>query len=160
MRCAAQTKIQEGEIKAKNASYSIKKSTMDFGNGHPYFIFSSKKKYEHGVPGASNWSLPMVKKVDFHVDEGQTKDIVYDVLRSRAKELHEHNESFDVWFVFEVSGKLTDTYFTLQENTIITTKEIDTIDAHLRAEVIATFTGKDYQNYKAANYTNLKPIQF
>ncbi len=157
-RCAAQNKIQEGEIKAKHASYSIKKSAMDFGKGHPYFIFSSKNKYEHGVPHTSKDDLPL-KKSDIHVNEDQIKLIVYDVLGEKTKELHRHKEAFSVWFVFEVNGVLTDTNYSLQENTIITTKEIDAIDARLRAEVKASFTGKNYLNYKAVEYY-FNPILF
>lgn len=156
--CAAQTKIQEGVLKAKHANYSIKKSTMDFGKGHPYFIFSSKNKYARGIPGDS-WSLPEVKRSDVHVNENQIKEIVYDVLGDKTKELHEHKEVFSVWFVFEINGVLTDTNYTLQENTTITTKEIDAIDARLRSEVKATFTGKNYLTHKAVEYY-LQPIVF
>ncbi len=133
---------------------------MDFSKGHRYHIFSLKNKYEHiGIPKPSNGAFPILKS-DIHVNEDQIKAIVYDVLGSRTKELHEHNESFDVWFIFETTGALTDTYYSLQENTIITTKEIDAIDARLRSEVQATFTGKEYQNYKAVRYTYLRPIVF
>ncbi len=158
-RCVAQTKIQEGEIKAKHASYSVKKSTMDFGKGHPYFIFSSKNKYEHGIPRPKSGAFPILKS-DFHVNEVQIKEIVYNELTNKLKELHNHNESLSIYFVFETNGELTDTYYTLQENTLITSQEIDAIDNRLRAEIRATFTGRDYQNYKAVNYPYFKPVVF
>ncbi len=158
-QCAAQTKIQDGEIKAKHATYSVKKSTTDFGKGKPFHIFSLKNKYEHGIPRPRAGALPILKS-DFHVNEDQIKTIVYDVLGNKIKELHNHNETFSVWFVFETTGELTDINYSLQENTIITTQEIDAIDVRLRAEVKATFTGRDYQNYKAVNYPYFKPVIF
>lgn len=97
---------------------------------------------------------------DIHIDFDQIKQIAYNVLKPKWKDLKNNSEKMNILLVLKQDGSMWDVSFGLNENTLVTAEEIEQIDSKIRSGVRATFTGKRYLQYEAISYSALPTIKF
>lgn len=159
IQCTAQTRLTPGEIKGKHDTFIIDKiQQFAFDKMAHIGVYSKSNKYNNGIPRSKaeieqgRRFLPMDLKRDIHVNNDAIKQIVYDVLSKKLDALKKNKEDINLIFHFEPNGNLTDISFILPENTLISLQDIEEIDRRMRANIKATFSGKQYLQYIAINY--------
>jgi hypothetical protein len=159
IQCSAQTRLIPGEMKGKDETFIIDKIQQFASDKIAQIgVYSKGNKYNSGIPYSKaqielgRRFLPINPKRDVHVNNAAVKQIVYGVLSKQLDALKQNREDIDFLFVFEPNGTLVDISYILPENTLISLQDIEEIDLLLRANIKATFTGKQYLQYIAINY--------
>lgn len=160
INCKAQKRLEAGKVTVKNHTFSVTAyQSVVKGSPRAIVISNIENKYRNGIPSPKPGLIPMGLH-DIHIDFDQIKQIAYNVLKPKWKDLKNNSEKMNILLVLKQDGSMWDVSFGLNENTLVTAEEIEQIDSKIRSGVRATFTGKRYLQYEAISYSALPTIKF
>jgi len=94
-----------------------------------------------------------IRKGDMQVDTIQQKKILKEVLASKMTKLHQQREFISIRYVFGQDGKVINIVYSFLPNTMVTPKQLASIDKRLRKEVKATYRGIEYLEFPAIHFS-------
>jgi len=154
--CYAQNKFPEGISKVKNEQFQVEYTGIE---NELILVYNVKSRYTKGGSLSDNPLVLPFSQDDIHFDITAANAIIQKVLKPKNEKLHQNEDFVHVIFKFEQSGKLTDISYGFKKGTLISLEDIAEIDARLRKNITASFTGKAYKDYKFLIYY-LRQIRF
>jgi len=111
-------------------------------------------KNKHVIPRFKGKYPPLpIGKGDMQVDTAQQRKIIYEVLAHKRAKLHQQQEYVAMTYEFGQNAKVINVVFGLPHDTMISPREIGTIDKRLQKEVKAAFKGIEYLDFSAIPFT-------
>jgi len=141
----AQDKFTEGKQIVGDRTFETRFSEINANN---MIVTSQLPQYRNGYGLPKTTTTLAVRPGDMKVDTVVDREIFYEVLKDKLKNLRTNGEKITIFYVFGQDGDIVDIegYF-LPRNTVITPRELALIDKRLREEVKASFKGPDYLNW-------------
>jgi hypothetical protein len=159
-KCSAQIRLVPGESKVGKEIFIIHAIPSMAMDTQKYIVVSSKSNlYNNGIPFSKDLRHIPMNPRNIHINSTQVDNLIYQAFGTKLNALKDRKETLGIIFIFKPDGSIVDVSFSLHYNTIITLEDIEAIDKALRANIKATFTGREYLQQEAIS-GDIKTIVF
>lgn len=153
---SAQEKFIQGETEMNGEIFRIR-----FSNMFPSIHVRNISRNIDPVPRPRPGFIPFeISEGNMSVDTARERNIIYDVLVDKRKQLKANKDRISISYVFYQNGTVMNISYILPDTTLIAPIELAEIDRRLRKEVKALFKGVEYLDLPAIEYNSRRSIYF
>lgn len=133
--------------------FKVSKSRVESLVNEKIIITNIGYKYAKIPPKVKNVNAYPMQKKDIHFDIAKVRELIYQILSTKLSTLRSKKETLTLQFRFNQKGNLKDIGYIGTLNTTLDLEDIENIDAKLKREIKANYSGTDYLQYDEINYS-------